>query len=176
MKRKGLSFLVTRPRRVEVQPGLAGPTPPVARRPTRGMRSPPGMWKDEGGPSSLGEVSQPGEDERTFRIRLQQRARERRDAERRKLEEKLGERAARLEERIRKADRTVAREEDQARQARLQTAVSIGATVLGTLFARCALGRATTAAGASAGRWTRWRTSDGRRRTRRGCAASSPPG
>ncbi|MGH7587943.1 MAG: ATP-binding protein, partial [Gemmatimonadota bacterium] len=38
------------------------------------------------------------------------------------------------------------REEEQARQAKLQTAVSIGATVLGTLFGRRGLGRATTAA------------------------------
>ncbi|MGH7551242.1 MAG: ATP-binding protein, partial [Gemmatimonadota bacterium] len=100
------------------------------------------IWKSP----SLEEVSRPGEDERAFRIRLQQLARERRDAERAKLEEKYGGKAARLEERIRKAEQAVAREEDQARQARLQTAVSIGATVLGTLFGRRGLGRATTAA------------------------------
>jgi len=100
------------------------------------------MWSSP----SLGEVSRPDEDERAFRIRLQQHARERRDAERGKLEEKYGARAARLEERIRKAEQTVAREEEQARQAKLQTAVSIGATVLGTLFGRRGLGRATTAA------------------------------
>ncbi|MGH7543070.1 MAG: ATP-binding protein [Gemmatimonadota bacterium] len=100
------------------------------------------IWKSP----SLGEVSRPDEDERAFRIRLQQHARERRDAERGKLEEKYGVRAARLEERIRKAEQTVAREEEQARQAKLQTAVSIGATVLGTLFGRRGLGRATTAA------------------------------
>ena len=100
------------------------------------------IWKS----SSLGETSRPDEDERAFRIRLQQHARERRDAERGKLEEKYGARAARLEERIRKAEQTVAREEEQARQAKLQAAVSIGATVLGTLFGRRGLGRATTAA------------------------------
>ena len=83
---------------------------------------------------------------RLNRIRLQQHARERRDAERAKLEEKYGARAARLEERIQKAEQTVAREQEEARQAKLQTAVSIGATVLGTLFGRRALGRATTAA------------------------------
>jgi hypothetical protein len=100
------------------------------------------IWKSP----SLGEVSRPAEDECAFRIRLQQHARERRDAGREKLEEKYGARAARLEERIRKAEQTVAREEEQARQAKLQTAVSIGATVLGTLFGRRGLGRATTAA------------------------------
>ncbi len=100
------------------------------------------IWKSP----TLGEVSRPDEDERAFRIRLQQHARERRDTERRKLEEKYGGRAARLEERIRKAEQAVAREEEQARAAKLQTAVSVGATVLGTLFGRRALGRATTAA------------------------------
>ena len=100
------------------------------------------MWKSP----SLGEISRPDEDERAFRIRLQQHARERRDAERGRLEEKYGVRAARLAERIRKAEQTVAREEEQARQAKLQTAVSIGATVLGTLFGRRGLERATTAA------------------------------
>ncbi|MGH7572546.1 MAG: ATP-binding protein, partial [Gemmatimonadota bacterium] len=100
------------------------------------------IWKSP----SLEAVSRPGEDERAFRVRLQQHARERRDAERVKLEEKYGEKAARLEERIRKAEQALAREEDQARQAKLQTAVSIGATVLGTLFGRRGLGRATTAA------------------------------
>ena len=95
---------------------------------------------------SLEEVSRSGEDERAFRIRLQQQARERRDAERGKLEEKYGVRAARIEERIRRAEQTVAREQEQARHAKLQTAVSIGATVLGSLLGRRGLGRATTAA------------------------------
>ncbi|HET9581527.1 MAG TPA: ATP-binding protein [Gemmatimonadota bacterium] len=100
------------------------------------------MWRSP----MLGEVSRPDEDERAFRIRLQQHARERRDTERGELEGKYGARAARLEERIRKAEQALAREEEQARQAKLQTVVSIGATVLGGLFGRRALGRATTAA------------------------------
>ena len=98
-------------------------------------------WKSP----SLGMVSAPGEDERDFRIRLQQAAREKRDGERTKLEEKYAASAKRLEERIRKAEQALAREEGQARKAKLDTAVSIGATVLGTLFGRRSLGRATTA-------------------------------
>jgi DNA helicase HerA-like ATPase len=100
------------------------------------------IWKSP----SLGEVSRPEEDEREFRIRLQQHAREQRDAERARLEEKYGTRAARLAERIRKAEQAVQREQEQARQAKLQAAVSIGATVIGSLFGRRELGRATTAA------------------------------
>ncbi|HET6638991.1 MAG TPA: DUF87 domain-containing protein [Gemmatimonadota bacterium] len=94
---------------------------------------------------SLGQVSKPGEDERDFRIRLQQLAREKRDSERAKLEEKYGARAARLRERVRKAEQALAREQGQARKAKLDTAVSIGATVIGAVFGRRSLGRATTA-------------------------------
>ena len=94
---------------------------------------------------SLGEVSRPGEDERDFRIRLQQLARERRDGERAKLEGKYAEKAARLEERVRKAEQALAREKGQARKAKLDTAVSIGASVIGAMFGRRSLGRVTTA-------------------------------
>ncbi len=94
---------------------------------------------------SLGQVSKPGEDERDFRIRLQQMAREKRDGERAKLEQKYSDQAARLSERIRKAEQALAREQGQARKARLDTAVSIGATVIGAVFGRRSLGRATTA-------------------------------
>jgi hypothetical protein len=98
-------------------------------------------WKSP----SLGKVSIPGEDERHFRIRLGQLARETRDDERVKLEEKYAGTARRLEERIRKAEQALAREQGQSRKARLDTAVSIGATVLGAVFGRRSLGRATTA-------------------------------
>jgi hypothetical protein len=100
------------------------------------------VWKSP----LLGEVSRTGEDERDFRIRLQQRAREKRDAEREKLEQKYGARVAKLEERIRKAEQARAREQGQARRAKVDTAVSIGATVLGALFGRRSIGRGTAAA------------------------------
>ena len=98
-------------------------------------------WKSP----SLGQVSEPGEDEREFRIRLQLVAREKRDAERAKLEESYGAKGARLRERIRKAEQALAREQGQARRAKLDTAVSIGATVIGAVFGRRSLGGATTA-------------------------------
>ena len=98
-------------------------------------------WKSP----SLGQVSRPGEDERDFRIRLQQLAREKRDGARAKLEAKYAEKASRLKERVRKAEQALAREEGQARKAKLDTAVSIGATVIDAVFGRRSLGRATTA-------------------------------
>ncbi|MGE5200167.1 MAG: hypothetical protein ACM3H9_11040, partial [Rhodospirillaceae bacterium] len=64
---------------------------------------------------------------------------------------KYGPKLAALDDRIRRAEQAVERETAQATQQKLQTAVSMGATVLGALFGRKALststlGRATTAA------------------------------
>jgi type IV secretory pathway TrbL component len=58
---------------------------------------------------------------------------------------------ATLQERIRRAEQAVAREAEQAKQAKLQTAISFGATLLGAMVGRKAVsrssvGRATTAA------------------------------
>ena len=69
------------------------------------------------------------------------------DALRRKYAAKL----AALEEKIRRAEQAVDRESSQASQQKLQTAVSMGATVLGALFGRktlsaSTLGKATTTA------------------------------
>jgi hypothetical protein len=88
--------------------------------------------------------SNPGEAERDFRIRLGQLARERRDQWAAELRKKYAPKMAALEERLRRA-----------RQG-LQTAISLGATLLGAFLGRKAvsattLGRATTAA-KSAGR------------------------
>jgi len=82
---------------------------------------------------SLNIVSQPGEEERDFRVRLQMAAREKRD----------------MEERIHTAERAVQREQEQAKQQKLQTAISFGATILSALIgrkkvSRTSLGRAST--------------------------------
>ena len=95
-------------------------------------------------------VSAPGEDEREFRIRVQQAARESRDEWADKLRQKYATRTATLEERLRKAQQAVEREADQARDQKTQTAVSFGATLLGAFLGRkkismSSLGRATTA-------------------------------
>jgi hypothetical protein len=100
---------------------------------------------------STGVVSAPGESERDFRVRLQTVARERRDQTVEKLRAKYAPKVAALDEKIRRAQQTVDLEAAQASQQKLQTAVSMGATVLGALFGRKAisastLGKATTAA------------------------------
>jgi hypothetical protein len=99
---------------------------------------------------SLGLISEPGESERDFRVRLGDLAREKRDRLADKLRKKYASRLARLEERIRKAQHAVGRETQQASGQKLQTAISFGATVLSAFLGRKklsygTLGRATTA-------------------------------
>lgn len=101
---------------------------------------------------SLSEVSQPHETERDFRVRLQQVARERRDAAVEKLRQKYASKIATLQDRIRRAEQAVEREKEQAKQTGLQTALSVGATILGAFMGRktissTTIGKATTALG-----------------------------
>ena len=96
-------------------------------------------------------TSKAGESERDFRIRAQAAQREARDAEVDVVRRKFAEKRAKAEEKLRKAEQGVSREQEQASAAKVQTAVSMGATVLGALFGRKTfsttnLGRATTAA------------------------------
>jgi hypothetical protein len=100
---------------------------------------------------SLNVVSNPGESERDFRVRLQQLARERRDESVEKLRQKYAPKIAVLDEQQRRAQQAVDREEAQAKNQKLQTAISIGATLLSSFMGRktvnlSTLGRATTAA------------------------------
>ncbi|GAB4460441.1 MAG: ATP-binding protein [Anaerolineales bacterium] len=85
---------------------------------------------------SLKMVSQPGEDERDFRIRLGQAARETRDELTEALRKKYAPKIAALQERLRKAQAAVEKQEEQARQAKMQTALSVGATLLGAFTGR----------------------------------------
>src|SRR5687767_3343311 len=96
-------------------------------------------------------TSRPGESEADFSARVQQAARERRDAAVEKLRGKYATRVARATDKIRRAQESVAREQQQVSQQKTQTAVSLGATLLGALMGRKAvsmstLGRATTTA------------------------------
>ncbi|HYN99361.1 MAG TPA: ATP-binding protein, partial [Actinomycetota bacterium] len=99
---------------------------------------------------TLKAFSAPGESEADFRLRLQQSGREKRDAGAEQLRKKYAAKTAALQERLRKAMAATEREAEQAKQAKLQTAISIGGTVLGAFLGRKsgrgALGRATTAA------------------------------
>ena len=118
-------------------------------------------------------MSEPDESERDFRIRTQQATRELRDGAVETLRARYAPKVARLEAKRRKAQEQVEREQQQVSQQKLQTAVSLGATMVGALMGRRAvslstLGRATTAArGVSrsmkegAGRRTRARESAG---------------
>jgi hypothetical protein len=100
---------------------------------------------------SLDVVSAPGESEKDFRIRLQQTGRERRDELLERVRRRYAARIASLEERIRRAAQASEREKEQAKQQKLQTAISVGVTLLDAFmgrktFGRTTLGRATTAA------------------------------
>ena len=84
-------------------------------------------------------------------MRLREAARAERDERVEALRKKYAPKRAALEERLRRAQQTKAREEEQVSQQGVQTAISVGATILGALFGRKKvsvgnLGRATTAA------------------------------
>jgi hypothetical protein len=82
------------------------------------------------------ETSLPGESEGDFRNRLSVAAREERDAAVEKLRVKFAAKHATLQERIRKAEQAVSREAEQARGARVQTAISLGSSILGAFLGR----------------------------------------
>jgi len=94
--------------------------------------------------------SNPGETEGDFRVRLQQAAREQRDAQTEALRQKYAAKTATVQQQALRAEQAVAREAEQAKGAEMQTAISFGATLLGAFMGRKALststlGRATTA-------------------------------
>ncbi len=104
------------------------------------------LWKC----SELKMISEAGETEGDFRARLQQAAREKRDLQVEKLRKKYTPKLARLQDRIRKTEQRIGKEAAQYGQQKMQTAISVGATLLGALFGRKVasvgnVGRATTA-------------------------------
>jgi hypothetical protein len=90
---------------------------------------------------SLKTASNPGEDERDFRIRLQQLARELRDEKIEVLREKYATKLATLQERKRKAEQAVEKQAEQAKKAKMDTALSLGATLLGAFTGRKVISR-----------------------------------
>jgi hypothetical protein len=82
------------------------------------------------------QTSLPGESEGDFRNRLAVAAREERDAAVEKLRVKFAARHATLAERLRKAQQAVGREAEQARGAKVQTAISLGSSILGAFLGR----------------------------------------
>ena len=100
---------------------------------------------------TLNRTSSAGESERDFRIRLQMASRESRDAELERLRKQYARPVSALEEKIRRARMSVGKEQEQAKQQKLQAAVSFGATILSALMGRKAvsmstIGRASTTA------------------------------
>ncbi len=83
--------------------------------------------------------SRPGETERDFRIRLQQTSREQRDEAIEKAKQRYAAKIAALEEKVRRARQAVEREAEQAKQQKMQTAISAGATLLSAFVGRKAL-------------------------------------
>lgn len=100
--------------------------------------------------TASGEKALPGECERDFRIRLSQSTSEKRDQEVARMRAKYATRMQALEDRIRIAEAKLEAERNDARQKDLESAISIGATVLGAFMGRKmgsgTLGRATSAA------------------------------
>ena len=100
---------------------------------------------------STDEISRPDESEREFRARLQHTSRESRDRALESLRRKYAPRQAALDEKLRRAQQALERESEQATGQKLQTVISMGATLVGALMGRKAfttgtIGRATTAA------------------------------
>lgn len=83
---------------------------------------------------ALGICSNVDESERDFRIRLSQIAREDRDAKVDKLRQKYAPKVAQLEERKRRAEQAVQRQTEQSRASKLDTALSVGSAIFGSLF------------------------------------------
>jgi hypothetical protein len=96
------------------------------------------------------DVSRPGESERDFRVRLQQAGRELRDKAAESLRQKYAPKITTLQDRIRRAEQTKAKQQAESRSSQVQAAISVGASILGAFLGRKTIsatniGRATTA-------------------------------
>ena len=81
-------------------------------------------------------VSKPGQTEGDFKASLRLAVREQRDLAVEKLRQRYAPKLIRLQDRIRAAEQRIEVEQSQYSQKRTQTAISIGATVVGALFGR----------------------------------------
>lgn len=100
---------------------------------------------------SLKASSTPDETESEFKARIALAVREKRDAAVEALRKKYTPKVASLQARLARAEAAVQRQKEQASQARMQTLISVGSTLLGAFLGRKALsastiGKATTAA------------------------------
>jgi peptidoglycan hydrolase CwlO-like protein len=81
-------------------------------------------------------LSRPGESEKDFRLRIGQKVRENRDESAEKLRKKYAPRLAAIQEKINRAKQKMNLENDQVRQQNVQTAISIGTSLLGAFMGR----------------------------------------
>jgi DNA helicase HerA-like ATPase len=101
---------------------------------------------------ALKTISKPGETESEFKARIALAGRENRDAAVETLRKKYAPKLAALQTRLARAEAAVAREKEQASQARMQTVISVGSTLLGALFGRKALSSSTISKATTAAR------------------------
>ncbi len=96
-------------------------------------------------------TSRPDESERDFRVRVQEALREARDAAVAKVRQKYGTKLSTADDRLRRAEGAVQREQQQATESKVQAGISLAATIAGALLGRKvvsagSVGRATTTA------------------------------
>ena len=96
--------------------------------------------------------SKPGESRADFATRAAMAQREFRDEKVAGLRAKFSPKLAAIEARITRAQATVQKQKDQARSANMQTAISVGTTILGALFGRKAFSASTISKAGTAAR------------------------
>ena len=106
------------------------------------------LWKCP----ALGLSSKAGEEEADFRSRASLAQRELRDAKVEALRKKFAPKLAAIEARAARAEAAVQKQKDQAQHATVQTAISVGSTILGALFGRKAFTAATISKAGTAAR------------------------
>ncbi len=102
--------------------------------------------------AALGLSSKPGEREADFRSRAALTQRELRDAKVEALRKKFAPKLAALEARMARAEAAVQKQKEQAQHATVQTAISVGSTILGALFGRKAFSATTISKASTAAR------------------------
>ena len=81
-------------------------------------------------------ISNPGESEGEFRVRLQQAASEKRDQAIAKLRKRYASKATTLENRLMRAEQAIEREQQQSAHRKFDTAISFGTAILGAVLGR----------------------------------------
>ncbi|MDY6944658.1 MAG: ATP-binding protein [Pseudomonadota bacterium] len=88
---------------------------------------------------TVGQAVAPGSSEGDFRAKLSLALREKRDAEVEKLRKKYAPKLTTLQDQLRRAEERVERERSDLSQHKMQTAISVGTSILGALLGRKAL-------------------------------------